>query len=215
MLSLAGETMRRRTLLALTILAVAGAALPGRAAGAAEVTAPIRNLYDRLLQAMRAGKEASFQQRADIIAPGVDQALDLSGILQTSVGARWATLTPEQQVGLMTVFRRFTIASYAARFDSFDGQRLEVEPELRNIGSAEEIVHTTIVSSSGTLHVLDYLMRQSGDSWKAVDVLAEGAISQVAVQRSDFRRVLTDGGADALMARLSQKASDLANGAAK
>ena len=47
----------------------------------------------------------------------------------------------------------------------------------------------------------------------AVDVLADGSISRVAVQRSDFRRLLSSGGATALIESLNRKISDLSGGA--
>jgi phospholipid transport system substrate-binding protein len=52
-------------------------------------------------------------------------------------------------------------------------------------------------------------MRQTGSGWKAVDVLAEGSISRVATQRSDFRALVMRGGSDALLASLQKKATDL------
>jgi phospholipid transport system substrate-binding protein len=56
-------------------------------------------------------------------------------------------------------------------------------------------------------------MRQNGKGWKAVDVLADGSISRVAVQRSDFRRLVSRGGAQALIESLNQKTADLSGGA--
>jgi phospholipid transport system substrate-binding protein len=56
-------------------------------------------------------------------------------------------------------------------------------------------------------------MRQEGSAWKVVDVLADGSISQVAVQRSDFRRLVSRGGAQALIQSLNQKTNDLSGGA--
>ena len=50
--------------------------------------------------------------------------------------------------------------------------------------------------------------------WKAVDVLLDGTISRVAVQRSDFRSLLGTGDAGALIASLERKAMDFAGGAA-
>ena len=44
-------------------------------------------------------------------------------------------------------------------------------------------------------------------------MLAAGSISRVAVQRSDFRRILSNGGGDALLASLQRKTSDLSGGA--
>ena len=56
-------------------------------------------------------------------------------------------------------------------------------------------------------------MRQGGGAWKAVDVLADGSISRVAVQRSDFRRLVGRGGAQALIESLNRKTADLSGGA--
>ena len=44
-------------------------------------------------------------------------------------------------------------------------------------------------------------------------LLAAGSISRVAVQRSDFRRILSNGGGNALLASLQRKTSDLSGGA--
>jgi phospholipid transport system substrate-binding protein len=57
---------------------------------------------------------------------------------------------------------------------------------------------------------LSYVMRRTPSGWKAVDVLADGAISRVAVQRSDFRALLAKGGGQALVASLQQKVDELA-----
>ena len=55
-------------------------------------------------------------------------------------------------------------------------------------------------------------MRQVNGMWKAVDVLLDGTISRVAVQRSDFRNLLGAGDASALIASLERKAMDFARG---
>ena len=55
-------------------------------------------------------------------------------------------------------------------------------------------------------------MRKTGSGWKAVDVLADGSISRVAVQRSDFGSLLTRGGAPALETSLQQKTQTLSRG---
>jgi phospholipid transport system substrate-binding protein len=53
----------------------------------------------------------------------------------------------------------------------------------------------------------------SEGAWKAADVLLEGTISRVAVQRSDFRASLDETGAARLIARLRQRVADLSGGA--
>jgi phospholipid transport system substrate-binding protein len=56
-------------------------------------------------------------------------------------------------------------------------------------------------------------MKQTPSGWKVVDVLTAGSISRVAMQRSDFRRILSNGGGDALLESLQRKTSDLSGGA--
>jgi phospholipid transport system substrate-binding protein len=172
--------------------------------------APIQTLNQALLQAMQAGPRSPFPQRYNMLAPVIDQVFDLMTILQTSVGLAWNQLPPEQQASLSQVFRAFTICSYAANFDSYEGQRFTVLPDTRSVGN-EQVVTTQIIGRGGTNRI-DYVMRPSGDGWKAVDVLLDGSISRVAVQRSDFRRLLSGGNAEPLIRSLQSKVHQLSGG---
>jgi phospholipid transport system substrate-binding protein len=183
---------------------------PARAAGDPAVIAPIQGLCDGLITVMKAGTKTPFAQRFDMLAPAVDRALDMGAILQVSVGAMWSTLSADQHAALLATFRQYTINSYVNSFDSYNGQRFTVDPDTRAVG-ANQVVATKIIPVSGDSHSLDYVMRQTGADWKAVDVLAEGSISRVATQRSDFRALVMRGGSDALLASLQKKASDLAS----
>jgi phospholipid transport system substrate-binding protein len=112
---------------------------------------------------------------------------------------------------LLDAFRRYTVASYVNSFDDFNGQKFTINPETRAVGS-DQIVETKVIPKNGDSHELDYVMRQGADSWRVVDVLADGSISRVAVQRSDFRRILNRGGAQALADSLRTKSADLSDG---
>jgi phospholipid transport system substrate-binding protein len=193
--------------------ASAPAAAPPSAQTPTQVVAPIQALNDRLIAVMRAGKPVSFRDRFHILAPAVDRAFDLTAVLRTSVGLHWGDLEAAQQASLLTVFRRFTVASYVANFDSYDGERFEIAPALRSIG-ADQVVNTNLVpADNGEAIRIDYVMRQEAGAWKIIDVLLDGTISRVAVQRSDFRGVLAQGGAPALIASLERKVVDLGGSA--
>jgi phospholipid transport system substrate-binding protein len=176
------------------------------------VMAPIRALNDALIRVMRAGKSTPFRARFHMLAPTIDRAFDLAGILLVSVGPRWAGIDAAQQTALRGVFRLFTVASYVDNFDSYADEQFEVAPDLRTIGD-DQVVSTTLVSTSDDPIRIDYVMRREGVAWKVVDVMLDGTISRVAVQRSDFRGVLTEGGAPALIASLERKVADLSGGA--
>ena len=178
----------------------------------ADPAAPIAALDAALIGAMKGGKTA-FAAREAALAPAVDAAFDLPGILKSAVGLRWASLPAAQQQALLTAFRDFTLASYAGNFNSFSGQTIAVVPPPRAVG-ADQVVQTAI-ASGGVTNRVDYQMRQIGGGWKAVDVLLDGSISNVAVQRSDFRALLAPGDASKLIDSLRHKTADLVNGTAQ
>jgi phospholipid transport system substrate-binding protein len=119
-------------------------------------------------------------------------------------------LDAAQQDALRAAFRDYTIASYVHSFNNFNGQRFEVQPDTRPIANGEQVVQTRMITTSGEPHALDYVMRARGNTWQVVDVLADGSVSRVAVQRSDFRRLLEEGGAPALIGSLRAKVQELA-----
>jgi phospholipid transport system substrate-binding protein len=203
---------RRRGLFAGTTAFFIGAALPAGAADDEAVIAPIQHLVDGLLQVMKAGTATPFSQRFGMLAPVIDRTFNLTAILQESVGANWSTMPPDQQAMLAQAFRSYTVASYVNNFDEFNGQRFEVSANTRAVGN-DQVVQTRLIPRSGDSHELDYVMREGGSGWRAVDVLADGSISRVAVQRSDFRRLLARGGAQALVDSLRNKTGDLSGAA--
>jgi phospholipid transport system substrate-binding protein len=174
----------------------------------AVVSAPVAALDAGLLAVMKAGDATPFPKRYATLEPIIAQSLDLPRILQMSVGFGWPDLTPAQRQELLAVFRQYTVASYVANFDSYNGQQFRILPNLRAVG-AEQIVSTQLVSRDGTARRIDFVMLEDGGRWQVVDVLLDGTISQVAVQRSDFHSLLASGGAPALIAGLKKKVATL------
>lgn len=172
---------------------------------------PLQGLYDGLTAAMKAGAAVPFSSRFDRLAPAVDGAFDLATVLKVSVGLRWNGMDPDVRDKLSKAFRRFTIATYVANFDKYNGEVFTILPGSREEG-ADRIVATEMAGAGQKVR-LDYVMRAEADNWRAVDVLLEGTISRVAVQRSDFRKILAAGDAPALIADLNRKVVDLSNGA--
>ena len=162
---------------------------------------------------MKAGPTTPFQQRYAILGPVIDKTFDLPAILQESVGPSWPTLPTDQRAMLLDAFRRYTVASYVNSFDDFNGQKFAINPETRAVGS-EQIVETKVIPKNGDLIAWLRLCDAIGwtDRRRVVDVLADGSINRVAVQRSDFRRILARGGAQALADSLRTKSADLSEG---
>lgn len=204
---------RRALLLNATACAVGivVAAGPLRAQTGEPLDASLRRFYAALEAAMRAGRATPFPQRFNALAPVVDQVFDLDTVLKVSVGLRWDSMDADVRTRLLKAFRRFTVATYVANFDKYDSERFQILPGTRDSGP-DRIIATEIVTRAGKHLRLDYVMRDENGSWRAVDVLLQGSISRVAVQRSDFRKILANGDTDALIASLRRKIADLSDG---
>jgi len=174
-------------------------------------TAPIVALTTALRAGMAAGRATPFTSRAAALRPVVVRAFDLPAILQASVGPRFAGFSDTAKAALLEAFTAFTVATWTANFDSLDGETFEVLPTTRKVGN-DEIVQTRIVPRSGEPTQLDYVMRQGSGGWKAVDILLNGTISRVAVQRSDFRALVASGDPAVLTTSLTDRAASLAAG---
>jgi phospholipid transport system substrate-binding protein len=180
-----------------------------QAAGDASATAPVEQLDNALLAVMKAGGSAPFDDRYRALARVIERVFDLDAVLAASIGLSWPTLPTDQKAALAAAFRRYTVSSYTTSFSSYNGQSFQVSPTVRALGNGQVVVNSRLLHADGSSLVLDYVMRLGPAGWRAVDVLTDGSISRVAVQRSDFRGLLSSGGTPALVAGLEHKVANL------
>jgi phospholipid transport system substrate-binding protein len=204
---------RRRWLGVGAVLFAAGAtpAWP-EAAPADPAVTPIRAFYDALLSVMKQAKELGVRGRYDRLSAPIRATFDLAAMTRIAVGPEWNNFSPADQTALVDNFTRMTIATYASRFDGYSGERFEVEPESE-MHTTGRIVHTKLIQSNGEAIALNYLLRDSGGSWKVVDVYLTGTISELATRRSEFAAILKSAGPGALVTSLQQKTDALLRGA--
>ena len=193
---------------------VAGWAASG-AAGDQAVIAPVTRLNAALIALMQQGsKGESFKQRYDTLMPVVTKTYDLSLILSNSVGLLWPQVPKAQQATLQHLFAAYTVATYVKSFDGYNGQHFTVSKKIR-VSGPRRVVTTHLVPKSGQPIALDYVMTSSQGQWRITDVLFDGTISKVAVQRSDFSGLVAPGNATKLIAALHKKIDMLSGGTIK
>ncbi|HEY4041014.1 MAG TPA: ABC transporter substrate-binding protein [Rhodopila sp.] len=206
---------RRNVMGAAFAVLVTGASMRPVAAAAAEAAspaAPIAELDSALVATMKAGAQTAFAARYQTLQPVIARIFNLDAILATSVGLSWATLPAAEQAQLLAAFQRYTVSSYVNNFNSYGGQSFEILPAQRAVGNGVVVVGTQLLRPDKSPVRLDYVVRQGPVGWQVVDVLADGTISRVAVQRSDFRDLLMAGGVSALVAGLNRKVAALSGG---
>lgn len=173
--------------------------------------AQIQQFDDALLDTMRQAGRLGLQGRYQKLDPVIAQNFDLPTMTRFAVGTTWSTLSPADQAALVKAFRRMTVATYAHNFDGYNDQRFTIEPTVETRGP-DKLVRTHLTSPRGSKSDLTYRMRQSGGSWKIIDVYYNGAVSSMLGQRSEYASTLRSGGAAALVKKLHDSADKLLKG---
>ncbi len=198
---------RIRVLLCVALLVLAPLSSSYAQSGG-DPAARVKQYYAVLLDTMKEAKRVGVEGRYKKLAPAIAAAFDLPAMTRIAVGSAWSSFTPAQQSDAIAAFSRMTIATYANRFDGYDGERFDVAPDATERG-ADRIVRTKLVQKNGEVVALDYLMRNSGGEWRIVDVYLSGTISELATRRSEFGAILKSGGADALIRTLRERGDKL------
>lgn len=168
----------------------------------------IERLHAALLDVMRNAAELGYEGRYEELEPVLEESYDFPFMIRIAVGPAWRELEQDQRARLTELFTEMSIATYAVRFDGYDGERFEIldhEPGPRDT----VLVHSRIVLSDEEPVELSYLMKEFDGDWRIIDVLLEARYSELARQRAEFAAVLRNGGAPDLVATLQRKIAQL------
>ncbi|MGD0143983.1 MAG: ABC transporter substrate-binding protein [Rhizomicrobium sp.] len=201
--------------LALTFALAAFA--PARAADATiadPAAKQVETFHAALIDTMKRGHDLGMMGRYKALEPAIDAAFDFPTMMRFIVGPTWATMSDTDHKSLTDAFRRLTIANYASNFDNFNGQHFTIDSNVIQRDS-DRIVQTVFVPVGDKPVPLLYRMRQSGQTWKIIDIFLEGYVSELATRRSDFSATVAAGGAAALMKKMNTLADTILAGVAK
>ena len=109
----------------------------------------------------------------------------------------------------VAAFGKSSIATFAARFDGYGGERFEVLGEQP--GRRETVlVRNRLIKSDGEAVAIDYLFKSGAEGWRVVDVLLDGKFSELALKRSEYGAVIKNDDIEALIRGLDENAARLA-----
>lgn len=183
---------------------------PARAGSASDV---IRNLNGLFIGVMQKAETLGYDGRYKALEPGLTSAYDLAEMTRVAAGRHWRNLSDTQKQQLIAAFQDYSIATYAARFDGFGGERFEILDEQPAPGGATR-VDNQIVLHGGEAIRIDYLLRQTQGRWRIIDVYLKSSVSELAVRRAEFTDILAKSGFDGLIALLEAKIAALQAGKA-
>lgn len=168
--------------------------------------AVVEEFQNTLLSVMKAADKLGFKGRFERLEPAVTVSHDLQAIAQIAVGHHWDQLSDQQRTRLVDTFTTLSIATYAHRFDGYSGETFETHSSDK-LSTNVAGVHSVFVKTDGEEIRFDYLLRQSDDQWRIVNIVVDG-VSDLALKRSEYTEILDSDGFDALLQRLNEKIAD-------
>ncbi|MBN1237333.1 MAG: ABC transporter substrate-binding protein [Gammaproteobacteria bacterium] len=192
----------------------APAAQPGAAAGPApalEAESPeqvVEALHGALVDAAAELGDADLDARYAELEPVVEATHDLPYIAQLSIRREWRELSDEQRQRFLQAFERLSVTTYASRFRNLDAGMFSIDAS-EPLGDGRSRVLATLTTGDGEEIPFEYLLHDTGDGWKIVNILADN-VSDLALKRAEYRRLLQDGSIDDLIAELERQTRDVA-----
>lgn len=174
----------------------------------ASASSVIKSFYATLSETMKQGGALGFEGRYKKLDPAVRSTFNLPLMTKFAVGYTWSRATPEEQNQLISAFSKFSVATYASRFTSYDGEQFIVMDEKPAPDGMT--VETKLQPKQGDAVSLNYLMRKDENgAWRIVDVFLNGSISELATRRSEFGAIVQREGIQSLLNSLSEKSRQM------
>jgi len=182
--------------------------MPMASAGDRGATELVEKLHSTLLAVMKDGDKIGYHGRYDQLAPVIKSSFDMPFVSRTVLGKYWETFNSEQRSRFVEAFTQLSIATYAANFDSYSGERFKVISE-KEVSGGRILVQTHLIKSDGGKVQLDYLLHRTESEWRVINVIAEG-VSDLALKRADYSNFLNNKSLEALIAKLNEKIAQYA-----
>lgn len=173
----------------------------------------VQRLNTTLLDVMQSADALGYEGRYRKLDPALRASFDFAFMTKIAVGRAWRDLDEQQRAALVERFGRMSIATFAARFDGYSGERFDIRGEKP--GPRDTIiVDDQIIRPDEPPVGLNFVLKEQTDgksdpSWRIIDVMLDGKYSELARQRAEFSSVLKNGGYDELIAVLDERIASL------
>ncbi len=182
----------------------------------ADVENEARQFIDKLAQAtvaVVADQSAPNDVRTERLRGLLERGFDTEVISRFVLGRYWRDASEAQRDRFVALFRDYTVASYARRFETYAGHRLETltaRDQGGHRGQIKVLVASRLLRPSGAPVKVDWRVRQTPHGWRIYDVVVEG-VSMVLTQRSEFASVIqrSGGNIDGLLDQLRDRTAQL------
>ena len=171
--------------------------------GSDDATAVIESFQETLLSVMKDAHNLGYKGRYESLASEVRSTHDLHSIARIVTGRYWRRFSSEQKSQFLAVFAELSIATYAHKFDGYDGEVFEIVSES-DMERGDKLVRTVLRKANGDEVSFDYQLRKKENKWIILNIIVDG-VSDLALKRSEYTGILRREGFDTLMKKLREK----------
>ncbi|MDT8409309.1 MAG: ABC transporter substrate-binding protein [Wenzhouxiangellaceae bacterium] len=160
----------------------------------------VERLEQTLINIMRSPDD--FEGRFETIEPVIKQSMAIERMGRYLFGRDWRSIEDSDRERFTETFLDLSAATYAGQFDEYNGEQFEAV-ETQRQSEDRALVRRRLITGSGKKIAFDYLMTRSDTGWKIVTIITDG-VSDLAIKRTQYRRILADNGFDAVIARIRE-----------
>ncbi len=202
----------RRLSLAAAALFLAGAFFFGQPAAGQPHNAPesvVEHFQDGLLYTIQNFTSMQYDTRVASMEALIAETFDVPRIARTVLGpVAYRSLEDGKRQTYVGLFTRYIVATQSHGLSAEDGQSFSVQG--RRDGARRSVIVDGLYSEAdGSETQVSYILTQDRDVWRIVDVIVDGAVSEVSLRRSEFAAVVRDQGVDGLLNALNEKIAEL------
>ncbi|MBC7963316.1 MAG: ABC transporter substrate-binding protein [Steroidobacteraceae bacterium] len=146
------------------------------------------------------------QKRRQALKKTISLVFDYSEMSKRSLGKHWNQRTPAEKKRFSELFSTLLENSYAGKIESYNNERIVYLKETVDGDHAE--VKSKVVTAKRDEFTLDYRMINQNGKWMVYDVAIEG-VSLVSNYRTQFNKIITNGGYNELVKKLEAKTDEL------
>lgn len=169
----------------------------------------IATLQQGLIAAASDGQNATVEERYRALEPLIVATHDLPYIAEFALRRQWSELAEADRQRFVAAFRRLSVTTYAARFDTVGPSTFRPITADGPADSSGRVQVTTAVARADMPDVsLEYLLHERPGGWRIINIIADG-VSDLALKRAEYQRVYASGGIEGLIAELEQQADRL------
>ena len=180
------------------------AAIAADAAKSASAAAVVESLHAVLSENLLDGDAQGFDARIARLGPVVARSFDFQAIARVAAGRFYASMGAAERARFERLLEDLSVTTYADQFSGAAAPERFVFVSEQQARGGRILVRTHLERPDDAPVALDYLLQNSGQALRIVNVIADG-VSDLSLKRAQYASVLQTEGVSVLLERIEQQ----------